>query len=135
MNNKQIILNEQDYKSLSLLINKLKTTHRLNTTYMRVLGKEMESARVRDIYDQDLNIVTLKSEVIYENLKDKGVYKATIVFPAFADSTKNLYSILSPLGTALIGEKIGSITTCYAPGGEIKLKILGIDQITNMPAK
>ncbi|QEN08934.1 transcription elongation factor GreAB [Oceanispirochaeta crateris] len=127
MTNKRIILNEQDYKSLTLLINKLKTTHRLNTPYMRELGEEMERAKIGKVNDPNMKNVTLKSRVTYQDLENGGAHVATIVFPAFADSAKDLYSILSPLGTALIGEAVGNITTCYAPSGEIKLKILEIE--------
>lgn len=128
MANKNIILNEEDYKSLSLLIEKLKRTNRFNSKYMKVLGDEMESANIGEVNNLDTKYVSLNSLVSYKELKSGDVLKASIVFPAFADSAKNLYSILSPLGTALIGEKVGNITTCYAPAGEIELKILEIKQ-------
>lgn len=127
MTNKNIVLNEKDYKSLSMLINKLKTTHRFNNMYMKVLGNEMENAQIGDINDPELKSVTLNSKVSYKDLTDGSVFNASIVFPAYADSSKDLYSILSPLGAALIGEEVGNITTCYAPAGEIKLEILEIE--------
>lgn len=127
MTNKRIILNEKDYKSLTLLIDKLKSTQRFKNMYMKVLGEEMESAQIGDINNLDLKNVTLNSKVKYKDLKSGRILKASIVFPAFADSTKDLYSILTPLGAALIGEEVGNITTCYAPSGELELKILEIE--------
>lgn len=127
MTNKQIILNKEDHKSLTLLINQLKTTHRFNNMFMKVLANEMKSAQIGDINNFTVKHVTLNSKVTYKDLRNGSVFNASIVFPAFADSTKGLFSILSPLGTALIGEEVGNITTCYAPGGEIELKILEVE--------
>ena len=128
MANKQIIINQEDYKKMTLLIRQLKKTHRYNNNkFMRVLAKEMENAHIGDTNPFAKKYVTLNSKVKYKDLKDGNSYEATIVFPVFADSTKDLYSILSPLGTALIGEAVGNITTCYAPAGELNLEILEVE--------
>ncbi|QEN05241.1 GreA/GreB family elongation factor [Thiospirochaeta perfilievii] len=97
---------------------------------MKVLVSEMENAFIGDVNHFTTKYVTLNSKVTYKDIKSGTISKATIVFPVFADSTKDLYSILSPLGTALIGEAVGNIATCYAPAGVIELEVIDVEQVT-----
>lgn len=86
----------------------------------------MERTMDKNVKYSNPDYADLNSSVIYKNLKSGDILKAKIVLYSMADSTKNYYSILSPLGAALIGEKVGSITTYIASEGEIELKILEI---------
>ena len=43
-----------------------------------------------------------------------------------ADLEKNIVSIDSPFGSALIGAKCGDVVTVHAPGGDYQVKILEI---------
>ncbi|NUM60709.1 MAG: GreA/GreB family elongation factor, partial [Ignavibacteriaceae bacterium] len=47
----------------------------------------------------------------------------TIVYPEFADSSKNKISILAPVGTALLGYKVGDIVEWSVPAGKRKFRI------------
>ena len=47
----------------------------------------------------------------------------SLVFPHSANINQNRISILAPIGTALIGYKIGDIIEWKVPGGLRKLKV------------
>ena len=59
-------------------------------------------------------------------LKDMDTQEEMIywlVFPKDADADKNKISIFSPVGTALIGYKVGDIIEFKVPAGLRKLKV------------
>ncbi len=55
---------------------------------------------------------------------DKETYK--IVGVIESDPDKNLVSNESPIGSGLMGKKVGDIVTITTPGGEVKFKIVKI---------
>ena len=58
----------------------------------------------------------------------KGVAKKVVVGATEADPRNGKISDESPVGRALLGKKVGDEVIADAPGGEIKLKILGISK-------
>ena len=123
MENKRITLTESDYNKLKKLMEVLKASRRLNSPHLYHLQSELYNAVIMEKDMIPGNRVTLYSDVLYTDLRDNTVHRAAVVLPAENDDAKNRYSILAPLGTALIGEEEGSVTTCYAPCGEIPLKV------------
>ena len=58
------------------------------------------------------------------DLEEEGTY--TLMGSMEADIEKNIVSIESPFGAALIGAKCGDTVTVHAPGGDYRVKILEI---------
>ncbi len=59
-------------------------------------------------------------------LKDLDTEKEmiyTVVFPSDADVAQNKISVLAPIGTALIGYRVGDIITWKVPAGLRKLRV------------
>lgn len=125
------MLSHEDYTKLKGLLNSLKTHQRLKGPHLIRLYDELSNAVVIDSSQIPLKRVILYSKVKYTNMQDNSRHVAEIVFPADADSDAHKYSILSPLGTALIGEKEQDIIICQAPAGEIPLRI---DKIVHQTA-
>ncbi|HDQ15261.1 MAG TPA: transcription elongation factor GreAB [Sediminispirochaeta sp.] len=123
MAKKRILLSNEDYLKLKRLMDNLKATQRLKGPHLRHLYDELKNAIVIDDEQVPAKRVILHAKVEYSNLNDETKHVAVIVFPSEADSEAHRYSILSPLGTALIGEEEKSVTICYAPAGEIPLRI------------
>lgn len=123
MAEKQIILSRPDYEKLSRLLENMKATHRLKEPHLIHLYDELQNALVMEHDEIPHGRVTLHSHVNYTNLLKGTAHEATIVFPVDKDESSCSYSILSPLGTALIGEEVDSQAICYAPAGEIPLRI------------
>jgi regulator of nucleoside diphosphate kinase len=69
------------------------------------------------------NAVTLNSKVRFTNL-DTGQEKVySVVFPAEADVGREKVSVLSPIGTALLGAVAGDVADCQTPLGESSLRV------------
>ncbi len=75
----------------------------------------------------DASIVALGRKVTVEEdgAGDPETYR--IVGSAEADSLNGVISNESPMGSALMGKKVGDVVTVKAPGGEFKVKILKIE--------
>lgn len=80
-------------------------------------GTEVESTEVAP------NVVTMNSTVRVTDVDSASTSLYTIVFPPDADFEKGRISILSPLGTALLGYKAGDVVTWQVPRGTRRLRI------------
>jgi regulator of nucleoside diphosphate kinase len=80
-------------------------------------GTEVESAEIAP------DVVTMNSTVRVTDLDANTTHLYTIVFPSDADFEKGRISILSPLGTALLGYRAGDVVTWEMPRGTRRLRI------------
>jgi regulator of nucleoside diphosphate kinase len=80
-------------------------------------GTEVESTEVAS------DVVTMNSTVRVTDLDADTTHLYTIVFPSDADFDKGRISILSPLGTALLGYRAGDVVTWEMPRGTRRLRI------------
>jgi len=80
-------------------------------------GIEVESTEVAP------DVVTMNSTVRVTDLDANTTHLFTIVFPADADFEKGRISILSPLGTALLGYHAGDVVMWEMPRGTRRLRI------------
>ena len=61
--------------------------------------------------------------VVFDSTKDEElVYK--LVTSEESDVTKGMVSTTSPIGRALMGKKVGDVTTVVTPGGSRELEVL-----------
>lgn len=80
-------------------------------------GVEVESTEIaRDV-------VTMNSTVRVTDVDTGAAYVYTLVFPSDVDPEKGRISIVSPLGTALIGESAGAVVVADLPRGPRRLRI------------
>ena len=81
------------------------------------------------IIDQngDKNFVSVGAKVIIQELPDGEVETYTIVGSAESDPLSQKISNESPIGSALIGKRVGDVVNVPAPDGMIQFKILKIE--------
>ena len=71
-------------------------------------------------------MVGVKVKVLDEEYGDESEYR--VVGSTEADPNNGKISDESPVGKALLGKKIGDEVIVEAPGGEFKLKVIGISR-------
>ena len=120
---KKIILTSSDYKKLFKIIQVYRESSRLKSAHIRQLAEELENAAVTDDPLLLNDVVSINSTVIFKNMESGKSEIVTVVFPSDTDQDGSRISILSPLGTSLIGEQEGNITHCLAPTGKIELRV------------
>ena len=76
------------------------------------------------------DVVTMNSSIKVTDLDSGSTHVYTIVFPADADYEKGKISILAPLGTALLGFRVGDTVEWAMPRG---IRRLRIDEIVYQP--
>ncbi|MFS8514405.1 MAG: transcription elongation factor GreA [Planifilum fulgidum] len=81
------------------------------------------------IIDQngDKNFVSVGAKVTIQELPDGEVETYTIVGSAESDPLSQKISNESPIGSALIGKRVGDVVNVPAPDGMIQFKILKIE--------
>ncbi|MCX7841907.1 MAG: transcription elongation factor GreA [Clostridia bacterium] len=91
-----------------------------------VLENMLKNAKVIDEDDVRTDTVSLGSKVKLLDLEFDEEVEYYIVGSTEADPTKFKISNESPVGSALMGKKIGEIVEAAVPAGVIKFKILEI---------
>ena len=74
----------------------------------------------------DVVSILSKVKVYDEDMEEEETY--TIVGTTEADPDENKISDESPIGTALLGKKVGDVVTVETPGGSFELKIIEISK-------
>jgi regulator of nucleoside diphosphate kinase len=69
------------------------------------------------------DVVTMRSQVRVKDIKAGTTMDISVVFPSEADSEQGKISVLAPIGTALLGYRVGDILEWKVPGGLRRLKI------------
>jgi regulator of nucleoside diphosphate kinase len=92
------------------------------------LGQELERARVVPPREVGDNVVTMGSRVVFKD--DAGeTHDLILVYPEDADVEKGKISVMTPVGAALIGLKVGqSIQWRTRSGEERTLEVLQVTQ-------
>ena len=82
------------------------------------LESELVRANVvpRDEIPED--VVTMNSRVIFENETTGERREVTLVYPGSADIDAGKISVVVPIGTALLGLRVGQSIDWELPGGE-----------------
>ena len=121
----RIFITETDYDKLRRLIAGRRSSG-ADAEHLNELEQELERAEVLDDNERiPPDVVTMNSEVRLMDLDsgDTKVYK--LVFPSHA-RTENALSVLAPIGTAILGYRVGSAIDWRVPRGVRRLKILEV---------
>ena len=99
-------------------------------TSMSELREELEDLtreieRGAEVRPQEMpaDVVTMNSRVRVTDVESETTQEYTIVFPGDADYEKGRISILAPLGTALLGYRVGNVVNWHVPRGVRRLRI------------
>jgi regulator of nucleoside diphosphate kinase len=64
------------------------------------------------------DVVTMNSRVVFEDETTRERREVTLVYPGSADIDAGKISVLVPIGTALLGLRVGQAIDWELPGGE-----------------
>jgi regulator of nucleoside diphosphate kinase len=126
MSERQIWITTFDLERLSSLIDGVRAARPQKKDYLALLEKELERARVVDPEIIPGDVITMNSVVRIRDLESGDETDYTLVFPSDARIEENRISILSAIGTALIGYRVGDTIEWKVPSGLKRLKVEGI---------
>lgn len=90
------------------------------------LEKVLSSARVISESQLDTSKVTVLAKVKIRNLKNKAEFTYHLVSESEANLKQGKISVSSPIGSGLLGKKVGEVAQVKTPGGEMNFEILDI---------
>jgi len=123
MTGKQIWITYYDLERLSSLIESSKIPGYQKKFYLKQLDQELENAKVVSPQDIPRDVITMNSHVRIRDLGSGEKKEYILVFPSDARIEEGKISILSAIGTALIGYRVGDIIEWQVPSGLRRLKI------------
>lgn len=94
-----------------------------NRQYLDSLEEELERGEVVQQKDIPSDVITMRSTVRLKDLEtgEKMVYG--LVFPTEANYDAGKISVLAPIGTAMLGYRIGDVIEWKVPSGLRRLKV------------
>jgi len=122
----QIILSQDDYQ---LMISYVKGNHTRNSfdrNNVEELKAELKKATLVKNDDLPRDVVRLNSKVKIQDEHNGKTFELTLVTPHRADIKQRRVSIMSPIGTALIGYRKGQQVQWKVPSGEKTFTILEV---------
>jgi regulator of nucleoside diphosphate kinase len=122
----RIFITEPDYDKLRRLIAGRRASG-ADTDYLNELEQELERAEVLDdTQEVPPDVVTMNSEVRLMDIDSGEVKVYKLVFPSQSARVANGLSILAPIGTAILGYRVGSVIEWQVPKGVRRLKVLDV---------
>ena len=98
--------------------------------YLEELDGELDRAEIVKPEEIPTNVITMNSTFRLIDLDSGEELVYTLVFPANANSTNGRISILAPVGTAVLGYRVGDTVEWPVPAG---LKKLRVEEIVYQP--
>ena len=119
---RNIVITEADFDRLKHLVDspRYRTTHSI---LLMSLKEELDRGQVVAPGRVPRGVVTMHSRVRVRDLGDEETETYALVYPDEADINEGKLSVLAPLGTALLGTRVGDVVEFDAPAGTRCLKV------------
>jgi regulator of nucleoside diphosphate kinase len=90
------------------------------------LDEELARAFVVEPREVAPDVVTMNSEIEYKDSESGQARTVRLVYPHQADANRGWVSVLAPLGSALLGLRVGQEITWEMPSGKRRLQISAV---------
>lgn len=122
----QLMLTQEDHDIILSYLKKGWSTSTFNRQDAEELEAEIRNARIVSKTDIPSDVVQLDSAVTIREEGNTKVIELTVVTPSKADIKNRKISIMSPIGTALIGFRKGNKVSWKVPAGRKTFTILEV---------
>jgi regulator of nucleoside diphosphate kinase len=123
MKHRKIIITDEDYRRLETLLGSNSARLISGDDRLAELQGELKRARLMSPADVPDDVVTMNSTVVLRDLDTQDLETYTLVYPNDADIANDKLSVLAPIGTAILGFRIGDELRWRVPAGWRRLKI------------
>jgi regulator of nucleoside diphosphate kinase len=111
------ILTEVDHLRLSKLVQRAESVGAVGL--LHDIEGLLESAVHVPLGDITADVVTMYSQLLLSDPRTGRQRKLTVCYPRDADPAAGFVSVLSPVGSAVLGSRVGSVARWRTPVGEI----------------
>jgi regulator of nucleoside diphosphate kinase len=117
-----ICISEYDLDRLQKLIDHANPQGR-DLDHLQELEQELERGVVMSPREIPDDVITMNTKVLLKNLDTGETVEYQLVFPHNANIEERRISILAPIGTALLGYRVGDTIEWKVPAGVKRLKV------------
>lgn len=126
MKNGRLIIEKEEFNIIQDLIKNIVDAPNLMNACITKLKEEMKTALIVDHSNFPSDVVRLNSVVDVDT--PFGMMKAQLVLPENSNSNQKRISLLTPMGSALLGYAEGDELMWNFPNGEKQIKIIKVSQ-------
>lgn len=130
MNEKNTYMTEHDINRLEAFLERAKKSYRYDRHVLESLQEEIGKSLVVDSRRIAPDIVTLNSRIRLLDLDANQEMVLTLALPGMANLEEGRISVVSPIGTAILGYAAGDIIEWKVPSGT---KTIRVEEILYQP--
>jgi regulator of nucleoside diphosphate kinase len=120
MRDQHIIITRTDLERLMSVLDQN------DTPAAESLEAELHRADVVESRSVPHDVVTMNSEVVYEDCATHARRRVRVVYPKDADATRGLVSVLAPVGSALLGLRVNQTIEWPVPSGPKRIRVVEV---------
>jgi regulator of nucleoside diphosphate kinase len=91
------------------------------------LDAELHRALVVPQESMPADVVTMDRDVVYEDLDTQTQRRVRLVYPQHSDPKRGWVSVLAPIGSALLGLRVGQCIEWPVPTGRKRVRIVEVE--------
>ena len=129
---KRLIISKEDRERLDAIIESARMDSRVREDYLAALEGELSRARGVPTEEVPPDVITMNSVVRLRDLDSDEMEEMELVYPADADMAHNRISVLAPIGTAILGYRLGDVIEWPVPAG---LRRLRVEEVLYQPER
>lgn len=122
-----IVVTQFDHRRLKSMLQLFRARSSVDPCSLDALELELERAQTVPAQSVPADVVTMNSKVLLQDLATGERGCVTLVFPAAGAPRGQCVAVLSPLGLALLGCRVGHIVAFAGPAGPHKLRIEAVE--------
>ncbi len=126
MNDRRIFITQHDRERLTFMLDEALAGPNRDAAFLKELARELDIAETVDSKAVPADVVTMNSRVIVKDVGTGETSEYNLVFPDQADMAQGRLSVVSPIGTAILGYAKGDTITWQTPGGPRQIQIVDI---------
>ena len=127
---RQIYITESDMERLQELLTTPLKFGAMDKAHLKELEEALLRAKIVPTEAIPPDVITMNSKVRLRHLDSDEELVYTLVFPYEADLKAHKLSVLTPLGTALIGYRVGDQISWKVPAG---IRQLSVEEVMYQP--
>lgn len=90
------------------------------------LSAELHRAEIVEQRRVPADVVTMNTEVVYEDCETATQRTVKLVYPQDADAARGRVSVLAPIGSALLGLRVGQTISWQVPTGTKRIRVVAL---------
>ena len=129
MRKRTIYITANDMEQLRKLLDEEKDRHGYGNgrgEHLKGLEAELSRSKRVDADKVPPDVITMHSTAHLIDLESGEELIYTLVFPHEADIRQDKISVLAPIGTAMLGERVGDVFEWPVPDGLRRLQVQGL---------